>query len=518
MASIAYAQMSAPFRTKQRMTSPNVGWTNMISHTRNAVEAAPNNDKWQTCLWDVHLEKGERFEQVYILETAPPASCIGVIDALPCHAQFVEGLSLADLGWCLKYADDGPSTVCPKGTANAEKLRCPPLQDGSRVVVLVDLMIGLIEIRVDDEVCARLTDVKPREYPVIFGCSFLGGSGKIAALEPIPLPIPHSQELLYPEQDWNDLHGSIEDLMQDLTTYLAPFVDGTDYRVKHLNILAMGVPGAGKTSWINSVFTAPSKRIRRVGIAGVCNGDGTMTKTLNTYRPFEQGIKVSNDRTPIHLVDTAGVRAGTYDNGQFKLLLAGQLHDGAILETNASGPTDGLQAYHYTPEDVDNQAHVVVLLFPFNKLNDAKAIDQIRDLIDVTRMSHLNIPVIVQLTMIDQYYPEIIRDPQGTLSAALPPKIKSLISTASYQLGLPPRDILIQLNYHERNSKDATIDLLTLANLKILVDTATDYMSGPVFSRRVRSQNRHQDADQEGICIPLAPADSAQYKIPPHAA
>ena len=149
---------------------------------------------------------------------------------------------------------------------------------------------------------------------------------------------------------------------------------------------------------------------------------------------------------------------------------------------------------------MDRQAHAVVVMLPVNSLRDKRAIGNAREIIEKAQRAGLiqkaqtdglSVPVFVMLTMIDEFLEtfrqDLHDDPGRALSA---PELAELTDAASKKLGLPQRNVLVQVNYHIERTTNSSVDMLTLANLKFILEGATDYISGPTFSRRVRHLSR----------------------------
>jgi len=447
-----------------------------------ATAEQEKNDLWLSCMFDVHLEMGDRFEHRILIRKAPDALCIGVLHGNDRH-ELLTGTSLAELGWAVQFNKDNFSLHGTNGQEKGEDKKI--LEDGSLFTILVDLYLGFIEISLDGEVCARWSDVMPREYPLVFGASFLGGSGQAESIEPESYQLPEAGPLLFPEWNWLDARGSLAEVQTLLETYEAPCADNIDYRVPNVKICLMGFPGAGKSSFINTIYSAIQGKICRIVNQGVCPRGGSVTKVLSTYAPLEYSSRQDKKYTPIHIEDTAGKYRETFEYGQCRMLLCGQISDGTNFQKGSSMAGSG-------PSEVGLQAHVVVIVFPVTQLDNDEAIREMKEVINTTRLSNLEVPVIILLTMIDKalpFFKYLSKNPQEALFV---PEVSKLVQLAVMKLGIPPVNILVQYNYHSEHSTSPGIDLLTLMNLKEILETATDYLSGPVFARRVSDQAKAQ--------------------------
>ena len=88
----------------------------------------------------------------------------------------------------------------------------------------------------------------------------------------------------YPDYDWNNPGPELAKLRDYFYHFQAPRALDSEYQVPQVNIHVMGVPGAGKSSWINTVFASVRGRICHFAVSGSEVTDGTMTRVLNAYK------------------------------------------------------------------------------------------------------------------------------------------------------------------------------------------------------------------------------------------
>jgi len=168
-------------------------------------------------------------------------------------------------------------------------------------------------------------------------------------------------------------------------------------------------------------------------------------------------------------------------------MLNGGIVDGTILKSNDcfGGPV-------FSELNVDEQPHVIGLLFPAPMLDDDQAIEDTRQMINAARMTNLEIPIILFLTRVEEVFSQFIQFPMSPQELLSSPEVNHLIRQACTHFGIPPRDIRIQMNYHEQRTIMPAINFLTLSNLKLMLDTATDYIINPIFERRVLTQQSRE--------------------------
>ncbi|KAM4528985.1 interferon-induced protein 44-like [Fundulus diaphanus] len=240
---------------------------------------------------------------------------------------------------------------------------------------------------------------------------------------------------------------------------------------QHVRILLHGQFGAGKSSFINSVYTALQGRLCSLAPVGN-NSQGTVTKKYKTYRIEKDG----NSFYPFVINDMTGMPNSSKRNKiiylkNIKLMIKGRMKEGYTFHPDVSLQKG--DPYYNDRPTADDKVHVLVTVFDASRLSllphdTVFTFHQIREY-----ALDLEIPHMVILTKIDEAYAEL-KDLKNVYKST---KLKEKIQYVSREFGIPEISIFPVKNYHNEHQTNNDVDILILQALNRIIETGYDYLN-----------------------------------------
>ncbi|XP_030641300.1 titin-like [Chanos chanos] len=273
------------------------------------------------------------------------------------------------------------------------------------------------------------------------------------------------------DKPWRTFGGSKQDEVQEVKRM---FEELCSLRPKEvpLRILVHGPPGAGKSSFINSIDS-----IFKGFISSGALADGIGGKSFTTrYRTFQ--FQRDEDWMPFVICDTKGLEEkGGMDTEVITKILQGHVKDKYKFHSDST-PSDQDRDYNPNPSLTD-KVHCLVSVVPANTISliEDDVFKKMRAIREAA--SDMGIPQVVIMTKVDDVCPLVKDDLKKIYRSA---KVKEKIEVCHNALGVPMCFIYPVKNYHEENSLNPEVNHMLLDAVNSIMKLANDYMNALLSS------------------------------------
>ncbi|KAJ8400137.1 hypothetical protein AAFF_G00398310 [Aldrovandia affinis] len=258
---------------------------------------------------------------------------------------------------------------------------------------------------------------------------------------------------------WTDRKDTVEELRK--------FKPGNT-KLETLKILLVGSPGAGKSSFINSINNIFQGHITTEAIADDIGGLN-FTKIYKTF--YIEDRSSPGSKSSFAFIDTMGLNGSGGITLDVIKALRGHVKEG--YKFNVATPlSEGDPHYNKSPR-LGDQVHCLVTVVAADQVSimDSKVVEKLREL--RLTASDIGIPQVVLLTKVDIACELVKEDLKKVYTSKY---VKEQMQKCSSKLGMPMNCILPVMNYHNEIDLQNDLDELLLKALKQIVNFADDYV------------------------------------------
>ncbi|XP_062593622.1 interferon-induced protein 44-like [Saccostrea cucullata] len=276
-------------------------------------------------------------------------------------------------------------------------------------------------------------------------------------------------------EPWRKIHETLTDVPQLKETLVNNISESWHKTETSLKILLLGQAGSGKSSFVNACLTAllQEGRVVKRAVDGAV-GSENITEGLTHYKlKIKTGKKTEN--LPVQLVDFRGLSKGDkgVQTGDIEKICRGYIKAGYLIN-----PKEGIKSndkmYRQHPQEKD-KIHCVVYVLAADEevFVQDEVLDQFKT---IKRMFRKDMPQLILLTKIDRLgiddITQIFRDK----------RVKERCKAAANTLNLCDNDVYPQSSYSDEVVPCDYKDVVTLFNIKTIMERANDFLSTPESS------------------------------------
>jgi len=263
----------------------------------------------------------------------------------------------------------------------------------------------------------------------------------------------------YKKNKWTD--QELSEMRKEIASYTIPESSG----IEHFNVLILGTPQAGKTSFRNTVGSAFAENIKRAPFAG---SDGkSLTKKLTGYTVRMTTADEKDTKLKIKFWDTMGYDKDL-NNEKIYQIVDGKLKNGAELV----GELHKEDIREDSEIERKHKMHCILFFAKGTnvKLQHEENWEKLKDFRD--HAMKRGIPCLVVCTHIDKVCQHVREDVSTVFRS---PLVKELVDVVSAKSSFDPMNIHPQKNYNIEVEKVTSIDFLTLLLIKQVMECCKEY-------------------------------------------
>ena len=247
-----------------------------------------------------------------------------------------------------------------------------------------------------------------------------------------------------------------------------------------VNILFYGVIGAGKSSFMNSIFT--SLLSEYCDVANVGGGANHCTRNLRCF-PLGKNVDQLGDCN-IQFWDTWGVESQNYNAHFLSDLLNGKIPNGFSMIQERSRQTTPLS--NDEMNEIERRIHGVFLFVPIGILEDKGMVKTIHDILQIIKEKEVFVTLIVTRA-------DTVKEPH------------LLQSEITQEFKLLSCQVAMVSNYTKSREKEFLIDKMTLYVISLMIDDCGAYIRNHLARFANRFESIPSPLPTPPVVYPLSP-------------
>ncbi|XP_052788758.1 interferon-induced protein 44-like [Mya arenaria] len=283
---------------------------------------------------------------------------------------------------------------------------------------------------------------------------------------------------------WGQQQEFNEELKQELLQEIASLKPCPELELKDYRVLLVGPVGAGKSSFVNTVYSAFKGRIVQ---RAACGEQGhSFTKC---YQTFPVPTK-KNGSLHIRLCDTRGLEPDLGINiKEFDYLIksyVSYLYSCIAFifysQLNFSFMRSLPSLLFSKKPSLADKVHCVVFVIDASTLDTltSAVVNKMKEFVELAARDNIKQAMLITKVDVIDYYVK-----ESPLHALNSKKVEDAVSKASKMFGFPRYSILPVKNYEEEAEVREEVDILALLALRKLLHFAEDYMDGILNDRGI---------------------------------